>query len=103
MSRIQEAFGVLRGLQAVAEASIKLQEDALKQIWDHSSVRTLAKQVTTDLNKKPTTPPTKQASSRTSGTNPIIDGAERLNTVVVGIREFANLAASNFAVKAGKN
>ena len=39
MSRSQDIFGLLRGIQLVAGASVKTQEVYLKHLWSHSSVR----------------------------------------------------------------
>jgi aarF domain-containing kinase len=39
MSRSQDILGLIRGIQLVANASLKTQEAYLKHLWSHSSVR----------------------------------------------------------------
>lgn len=39
MSRSQDILGLIRGIQLVANASVKTQEAYLKHLWSHSSVR----------------------------------------------------------------
>lgn len=60
MSRSQDIFGLLRGIQLVAGASVKTQEVYLKHLWSHSSVREAIEKSTagsSDCGKKVVTNP----------------------------------------------
>ncbi|KAF5302370.1 hypothetical protein FQA39_LY10409 [Lamprigera yunnana] len=81
MSKSQDILAVVRGLQLVAEAGFKLQEQTLKEIWHNSSVKNIIENVT-------------QAKPNSKNSKPedifkvISDTSDRLYTIVDGINEF---------------
>lgn len=48
MSHINELIGVLRGLRLVAEAGVKLQQEASQLIWYNSSLKTVLQNIPTN-------------------------------------------------------
>lgn len=90
MSRAQDFLGVLRGIQLVAQESVKTQRGELKVIWSNSSVRTAVE----DAKKKTQTSlKSAQVKSATDVFKSAVDGTERVNAVLTGVKYFATNAA----------
>ncbi|XP_031340786.1 atypical kinase COQ8B, mitochondrial [Photinus pyralis] len=86
MSRGQELWGVIRGLQAVTEAGIKLQLQLLEKCWHNSSLRTVAQNVYENTKR-----PTSSSTGKPEDVLKIVtDAADRLYTVVDGVSEFVS-------------
>ncbi|KAI4463118.1 abc1 family [Holotrichia oblita] len=82
--KTKELIGLIRGVQSVVEAGVKLQEESLKTIWDNSSVRALTKECYS-----------KNASAGNSksfnGISEFVtESTSRINTVLYGIRVFVD-------------
>lgn len=89
MSRkTREIIGLIRGVQSVVEAGVKLQEVSLKTIWDNSSLKT----ITRDCPKNVSAQNVKSVDDLVKILN---DSAERVNTVVYGIRELVNYKSAS--------
>lgn len=95
MSRkTRELIGLCRGAQSVVEAGIKLQEDSLKTIWDNSSFKSLTKGC---YSKNVSAANLKNFDEIAKILN---ESAARIDTVLYGIREFANYTPTTTAVAA---
>lgn len=82
--KTKELIGLIRGMQSVVEAGVKLQEESLKPIWDNSSVKALTKEC---YSKNA------QAGNLKSfnGIGEFVsESTARINTVLYGIRVFAD-------------
>ncbi|KAF5294249.1 hypothetical protein FQR65_LT10835 [Abscondita terminalis] len=84
MSKQQEILGVIRGLQAVAQAGLKLQEQTVNEIWRNSSIKTVLENATN----------IKSNSNFNINQSPeeiikiISDTGDRLFTVADGVNKF---------------
>jgi hypothetical protein len=84
----QDILGLLRGIQLVANASVKTQEAYLKHLWSHSSVREAV-----EKNLKETAECSKKVANNPSqgleniGTS-IKEAAERSSVVFQGLRQY---------------
>lgn len=92
MSRAQDLLGLLRGIQLVAQETLKTQKGELKVIWANSSVRTALEGVQVGV---------KHAKTPNAGDmfKSVVDGAERVNAVFTGVKYYATNAtpvAQNF-------
>lgn len=94
MSRAQDVIGVLRGLQCVTEAAIKLQEESFRHFWNNSSLRHTAAQVGNSLKTKQ---PGDIQSAASVLTKTVRETADRFSTVLAGVREFSSLKSSGAA------
>lgn len=85
MSRVQDFLGLLRGIQLVAQESLKTQTSELKVIWSNSSVR-----IAVEGAKKETETLLKNAKTKSADDvfKSVVEGAERVNTVLTGIKYF---------------
>lgn len=91
MSKLHDLAGVLRGVQNVVQAGLKLQESEFKIIWANSSVRSLLQDYNSQLKTSSTDP--------NVNLNDIIkETSERLSTVIVGLKEYSNLNRSKFLI-----
>ncbi|XP_022901536.1 atypical kinase COQ8B, mitochondrial isoform X2 [Onthophagus taurus] len=88
--RSKDLFGVLRGVQSVIEAGVKLQEEELKYIWKHSSIKNLIQDVSKNVNKASP----KSSEDIVKNFNETI---ERFSTVAYGIREYINYTPTSAA------
>ncbi|KAK5643386.1 hypothetical protein RI129_007231 [Pyrocoelia pectoralis] len=86
MSRGKEILGVIRGLQAVAEAGIKLQQESLETFWHNSSLRNVAQNVF-ESKKNPISSNNKKPEDLVKI---VTDTGDRLYTIVDGIGEFVS-------------
>lgn len=94
MSRVQDAVGVIKGLQKVAEASLKLQEEAIKHLWQTSSFRPIISQISDQAKAVPQIVPNNFTNTTPQG-SPIVDATERFTTVLSGVKEFAAITTGN--------
>lgn len=89
MSRSQDILGIIRGIQLVANASVKTQEAYLKHLWSHSSVRdAIEKSATPTIecgNKMIKNP----AEELQKVGNLLKETLERSSVVVEGIKQFS--------------
>lgn len=84
----QDIFGLLRGLQLIANASVKTQEAYLKHLWSNSSVReaiTNNLKQTAECGKKVMNNPSQELQNL-SGI--LKESAERSSVVVDGFRQY---------------
>lgn len=88
MSLINDLIGVVRGVQLVAEAGIKLQQDSTRLIWNNSSIRPLLMNCPTNL--------TTAFKTRPDFTKEIL---QRSLVVAQGLRQYAVMAVPNFDIK----
>lgn len=91
MSKQQEIFGVIRGLQAVGQAGIKLQEEVVKQLWQNSSFKTILENAINVKSKSNINANQKPEDI----INVINDTGDRLFTVVDGIKQFVAYSFSS--------
>lgn len=92
----QDVFGVLRGLQSVANAAVRYQESQVKEIWLNSSVRDAVNNVGGKVGstvahyslRPETAPPQSNVSKK------FTEIVERTSMVTEGIRTFAAYAGS---------
>lgn len=102
MSRAQDLLGLLRGIQLVAQETLKTQKSELKVIWSNSSVRTALEGV-----QKKTEVGLKNTKTASAGDvfKSVVDGAERVNAVLTGVKYYATnatpVAQTNFIETAG--
>lgn len=89
MSLPQDILGVIRGLQAVVQAGIRLQESSCRVIWQNSSVKALAEECLTNARKAPTSEANKNSADVTSF---LKENSDRLFTVIDGIKQYAALS-----------
>lgn len=88
MSRSQDILGLLRGIQLVANASVKTQEAYLKHLWSHSSVRDAIEKSatqTSECGKKVITNPAQELKNVG---NILKESFERSSVVVEGIKQY---------------
>lgn len=89
MSRSQDIFGVLRGIQLVLNSSVKTQEAYLKHLWSHSSIRDVLEKncdQTQQCGKKFVENPTKELENIGSV---LKETLERTSLVAEGVRKYA--------------
>lgn len=90
MSRVKDLTGILRVLQLIAEASVKLQEENLKFIWKNSSLYPTLEACATKIKN----------ASQELPKNPSSVGDvskecfERASTVFHGFSAYKNLAGA---------
>lgn len=82
MARMQDLVGVLRGVQTIVQAGLKVQESNFKIIWDNSSIRALAEECATKIKSD-------SLKSTPGFQNIINESAERMSTVIVGFKQYA--------------
>ncbi|XP_072398411.1 atypical kinase COQ8B, mitochondrial [Diabrotica undecimpunctata] len=84
MSRAQDLACLLKSLQLIAEACVKLQAEKAKFIWSNSSLRHAAEGCSTACQKAP----------KFGGTNPpdLKDSIDRVSTVLHGLKVYTNVA-----------
>lgn len=102
MSRSQDIFGMLRGLQTVAEAVVKLQEEQLSTVWRNSSVNELLKQCPNQIKNVNCSNGTKANNVNSNVFSTLADSTDRLSTVFTGIREYVNYSPENYRRMEGK-
>lgn len=98
MSRSQDMLAILRGIQLVANASVRTQEAYLKHIWSHSSVREVVEKSandTSELGKKIVSNPGQELQNVG---NMIKDTLERSSVVVEGIRQYTASGRSSHPI-----
>lgn len=89
MSRSQDIFGIIRGIQLVLNASARTQEEYLRHLWSHSSIRDLLEKniaQTQQCGKKVFENPTKELESIG---NVLKETLERSSLVAEGVRKYA--------------
>lgn len=89
MSRSQDIFGIIRGIQLVLNASARTQEEYLKHLWSHSSIRDLLEKnvaQTQQCGKKVFENPTKELENIG---NVLKETLERSSLVAEGVRKYA--------------
>lgn len=89
MSRSQDIYGIIRGIQLVMTASARTQEEYLRHLWSHSSIRDLLEKniaQTQQCGKKVFENPTKELE--TIG-NALKETLERSSLVAEGVRKYA--------------
>lgn len=89
MSRSQDIFGILRGIQLVLNASVKTQEAYLKHLWAHSSIRDVLEKnlaQTQQCGEKLVKNPTKELENIG---NVLKETLERTSLVAEGVRKYA--------------
>lgn len=87
MSRGQDWAGILKGLQLIAEASVKLQEENIRFIWKNSSLRPTIEACASKVKNAPQELPTTISSFGDVSK----DCFERASTVFQGISAYKNL------------
>lgn len=88
MSRSQDILGFIRGIQLVANASVKTQEAYLKHLWSHSSVREAVEKSakeTSECGKKVLTNPGQELQNVG---NILKETLQRSSVVVEGIKQY---------------
>lgn len=88
MSRSQDILGLIRGIQLVANASVRTQEAYLKHLWSHSSVREAVEKSanqTSECGKKIITNPGQELQNVG---NILKETLERSSVVIEGIRQY---------------
>ncbi|XP_055694834.1 atypical kinase COQ8B, mitochondrial [Lutzomyia longipalpis] len=88
MSRSQDVFAILRGLQVVLEATAKTQEQCIQRLWANSSIREILhanQEITSKCLNKFLQDPSKELSSMSST---LKEAAERSSVVFEGIRQY---------------
>lgn len=95
MSRSQDTLAVLKGLQLIAKASLRTNEEYLKHLWSNSTVRDVisnncdtAKSFTNKLTANP-------GKELENAANLLKETVERTSVVAQGVRQFA---ASNTGI-----
>lgn len=95
MSRAQDAIVILKGLQLIADASLKIQEKHLNRIWRNSSVRLVItnnvnqfKECSTNFQKNPKDEFTKILNSAK-------ETKERICVVAEGLQQYSTSALSS--------
>jgi aarF domain-containing kinase len=89
MSRSQDIFGILRGIQLVLNSSVKTQEVYLKHLWSHSSVRDVLEKnfaQTQQCGEKFVKNPTKELENIGSV---LKETLERTSLVAEGVKKYA--------------
>lgn len=99
MSRYsQDILGLIRGIQLVANASVKTQEAYLKHLWSHSSVRDAIEKSaaqTSECGKKTVTNPGQELQNVG---NILKETFERSSVVVEGIRQYTASGRTTFPI-----
>lgn len=98
MSRLQDLLGLVRGIQSVAQEGIKVQGAQLKVIWDNSSIRTGAQEVTKRVKKSANS----SAENPTEVAKMVSETADKFATVVKGMQEYVVHTQSAFIVGGNK-
>lgn len=83
MSRIQDALGVIKGLQYALQAGVKLQEANIIHIWRNSSIRSLSEELKLPLEND------------MNIIQSVSEGTEKISSIMTGLKKFSSLAASN--------
>ncbi|KAJ8977778.1 hypothetical protein NQ317_001689 [Molorchus minor] len=86
MSRMQDIICILRSLQKVAEAGIKLQEENLKIIWKNSSLRPITEDIASNIRN----PPKVNSKSIADIGDTVKEGVDRVLTVAHGLKAYTN-------------
>jgi hypothetical protein len=84
----QDIFGIIRGMQLIANASVKTQEAYLKQIWSNSSVREAIDnniRQTTECGKKVLSNPSQELQNVN---HYLKESVERSSVVFEGFRQY---------------
>ncbi|XP_014469146.1 PREDICTED: aarF domain-containing protein kinase 4 [Dinoponera quadriceps] len=92
MSKVPDFFGVLKGVQSVASALIKHQEDAITYRITHSSLKNLSKQCIQTTGKKLNDIEPSKIPKQT--VQNLIEVAERVNIVEEGIKQYVKANVS---------
>lgn len=88
MSRIQDAVGLLKGLQIVAKASTETQQKYLQHIWSNSSIRELLQSSLANVQQcssKFSQNPSKEVEAIA---NSLRETIQRSSMVVEGVKQF---------------
>ncbi|XP_056637861.1 atypical kinase COQ8B, mitochondrial [Diorhabda sublineata] len=95
MSRVQDFACILKSLQLITEACVKLQTDNIKFVWTNSSIRPTLENCISNGKK----------SSKFGGTGipDIKDSIDRVATVFHGIRVYTNVALGQENVTTQEN
>lgn len=95
-----DLFGILRGIQLVASASLKSQEAFLKEVWSHSSVREAISnniKQTSECGKKVIDNPAKEFQN----INVFLkESFERSSVAMEGLRQYMSNSRSSFPIGA---
>ena len=94
----QDIFGIIRGIQLVANASIKTQEAYLKHIWSNSSVREAIDnnlKQTSECGKKVVNNPSQELQNIS---NILKESVSRSSVVVDGFREYMSHGRSSVPI-----
>lgn len=83
MTKLQDLVGVLKGVQNVMQAGLKLQEKDIRIIWQNSSLKSLNEEITNQLKSKKYT--------ETDLNTAISETSKRLYTVIAGLKEYSNI------------
>ncbi|XP_017783817.1 PREDICTED: aarF domain-containing protein kinase 4 [Nicrophorus vespilloides] len=83
MSRGQDILAILKSLQSIAEAGLKLNESELKVIWKNSSFKSACQELPQKLK------PDENITNINELLKIINDGTGRLSTVFTGVSQFA--------------
>lgn len=92
MSTTKDLVSLSRAIQLIIQAQIKLQKETLDQICKNSSVCPLIEKCVKDCTKLPANTNTQNIGEVMSS---IQDGAERVNTVVQGLKIYADFSLGN--------
>lgn len=84
MSRVQDVLSILRSLQKITEACIKLQEENIRLIWRNSSIRPIAKDCATQAKN---IPKTTNAADLISSAK---EGVDRVSAVLHGLKVYTD-------------
>lgn len=98
MSRSQDILGLIRGIQLVANASLKTQEAYLKHLWSHSSVREVIEkniEQTAECGKKVASNPGQELQNIGSA---IKETFERSAVVAEGIRRYTASGRTTYPI-----
>lgn len=83
MSKLQDLVSVLKGVQNVMQAGIKLQEKEMRIIWQNSSIKSLTEDINNQIKLKD--------FKRTDLSGAMTETSERLSAVLVGLKEYTNI------------
>ncbi|XP_025836046.1 atypical kinase COQ8A, mitochondrial [Agrilus planipennis] len=92
MSRSQDILGVIRGLQAVSKAGIKLQEDNLKLILKNSTVKNSVEELANAVKQGP-----QNVLQNVADLNKVAkEGTERVVTVIQSAKQYFDLYSPTY-------
>lgn len=90
MSKLSDLISILRALQIISKASVKLQEENLKFVWKNSSLKPLAVNLVKQSTNK-----SKGPKSQVDLPAAVLDSADRVRVVLHGLKEFTAISLNS--------